>query len=82
MSTGGTFNVASGATLQYGPGSTGSTFTGTYTGSGGGQFVIGSGDFVVGSAGATFDFPAGFFDWTAGRLTFPAAIWSIRVRSI
>jgi RHS repeat-associated protein len=65
LSTGGTFTVAGGAILQYG---TTGTFTGTYTGSGGGQFILSSGQLNVGSAGANFDFPAGFFDCTGGVL--------------
>ena len=73
VNTGGAFTVASGAILQYGPGSTGSTFTGTYTGSGGGQFVLGSGQLDVGAGGATFDFPAGFFQWQFGGYINAAA---------
>ncbi len=82
VSTGGTFTVASGATLQYNSGNEGSTFTGTYTGSGAGQFVLSSGQLNVGAGGATFDFAARFFQWqlggyisaTAGTLTNTGSI--------
>ncbi len=67
VSTGGTFEAASGATIQYNPGdNTSNTFTGTYTGSGGGQFVLNSDNLVIGAGGATFDFPSGFFQWIGG----------------
>jgi hypothetical protein len=67
VSTGGTFDVAAGATIQYNNGgNTSNTFTGTYTGSGGGQFVLNSDNLVIGTGGATFDFPSGFFQWIGG----------------
>ncbi len=66
-STGGTFEAAGGATIQYNPGdNTNNTFTGTYTGSGAGQFVLNSDNLVIGAGGATFDFPSGFFKWVPG----------------
>ena len=58
------------AALQFGAAA---TFTGTYTGTGGGQFDIGAGDLSIGSGGATFDFPAGFLQWQpGGRITATA----------
>ena len=68
VNSGGTFTVASGATLQYNSGNQGSTFTGTYTGSGGGQFILASGQFIVGFGGASIDFPPDFFEWAAGAI--------------
>ncbi len=59
----GTFDVGTGAVLAL----TGNeTFTGTYTGSGGGQVQLKSGEIGVGAAGATFNFPAGMFQWQGG----------------
>jgi hypothetical protein len=73
-STGGKFEAASGATIQFNAGDNSSaTFTGTYTGSGGGQFVLNRDDLIIGAGGATFDFPSGFFDWIgSGELTATA----------
>ncbi len=67
VSTGGILEAATGATILYNNGgNTNNTFTGTYTGSGGGQFVLNSDVLTVGSGGATFDFPSGFFQWIGG----------------
>ena len=55
--SGGTFDVAVGATLQFGATA---TFTGTYTGSGGGQFVLGSGQLNIGSWRCKLRFPHRF----------------------
>ena len=67
VSTGGLFEAATGATIQYNPGdNSNNTFTGTYTGSGGGQFVLNSDVLTIGTGGATFDFPSGFFQWIGG----------------
>ncbi len=67
VSTGGTLEAAAGATIQYNTGgNSGNTFTGTYTGSGAGHFVLNSDNLVIGAAGATFDFPSGFFQWIGG----------------
>jgi protocatechuate 3,4-dioxygenase beta subunit len=73
-STGGTFQVAQGATLRLdgGDGSIG-TLTGTYTGSGQGTISLDNHTVTIGSAGATFDFPPGLFDWTGGGFNFAAA---------
>lgn len=81
-STGGTFIVASGATMQYSSEIISTTFTGNYTGSGGGQFILNADTIDIGAGGATFDFPAGFFQWqlggyinaTAGTLTNSGSI--------
>ena len=68
-STGGAFNVATGATLILaGNGTNGNEYTGKYTGSGGGTVTIGNGSIVIGAAGATFNFPTGMFQWTAGGI--------------
>jgi RHS repeat-associated protein len=71
--TGGTFTVATGATLQM----VGSqTITGTYAGSGNGIVQWGEQQLdtlSVGAAGATFDFPGGLFQWTLGKIDGGAA---------
>ena len=67
--TGGTFNVAAGATLDLTGGLTSSSYTGTYTGSGAGKISLNSGTLVIGSGGATFNnFPAGLFQWSGGTI--------------
>jgi hypothetical protein len=68
MSTGGTFTVAAGATLEYANQGASNTFTGTYTGSGAGTFLLDHGTLTVGAGGATFNFPAGFFQDKGGVL--------------
>jgi hypothetical protein len=65
-STGGTFNVAPGAGLNLTGGSS-LTYSGTYTGSGGGTIVVGGGEISTGS-GATFAFDPGMFQWDSGTL--------------
>ena len=68
-STGGTFSVATGAVLQLAPAGGFTTFwTGTYSGSGGGQVELSGGEIAVGSGGATFNFPAGLFQWSSGSI--------------
>ena len=47
VNSGGTFDVATGATLKFGASA---TFTGSYTGSGGGQFLVGPGKLSIGPA--------------------------------
>jgi hypothetical protein len=65
-STGGTFTVATGATLDL-TGGASPTYQGTYAGSGAGMIVLGSGTLHPGS-GATFAFPAGLLQWTGGTI--------------
>src|SRR5262249_54161400 len=58
--TGGTFSAGSTNGVQAILNLTGShTFTGTYTGSGGGLVQLAGNRFTVGAAGASFNFPAG-----------------------
>jgi hypothetical protein len=59
--TGGTFTVASGASLLIDSSSLANTFTGSFTGSGGGTVSLGS--FSVGTGGATVNFPGGMLQW-------------------
>jgi RHS repeat-associated protein len=66
-STGGSFVVSQGATVDLTGGNI-PTYTGTYTGSGGGQVQLNSGGINIGSGGATFDFPKGMFQWTGGKI--------------
>ena len=66
--TGGTYNVASGAVLDLNGGSSGDTFTGTFTGTGAGPVQLNSGSIQIGGSGATFDFPKGQFQWTGGSI--------------
>lgn len=70
-STGATFNVAAGATLNLNTGR--SYFVGNYTGSGAGRVELSEGVLDVshhtGGTGATFDFPEGLFHWTGGTIT-------------
>jgi hypothetical protein len=69
-STGGTFLVAPGAVLNltggYSPGDA-ITYSGTYTGSGGGTILVGGGQIATGG-GATFDFDPGLFQWDGGTI--------------
>ena len=67
--TGGIYNAAVGAAIILNEGaSSESTFTGTYTGSGGGTVsaTSSSGTMLIGSAGVTFNFSAGLFIWSNG----------------
>ncbi|MHB1560310.1 MAG: carboxypeptidase regulatory-like domain-containing protein, partial [Isosphaeraceae bacterium] len=66
-STGGTYNAASGATIDLAD-HTQSTLTGTYTGSGAGAVNVGNNALNIGQAGATFDFPPGLFQWSSGNI--------------
>jgi hypothetical protein len=59
--TGGTFTVAAGASLLIDSSSLANTFTGSFTGSGGGTLSLGS--FSVGTGGATVNFPGGMLQW-------------------
>src|SRR5262249_51013453 len=63
--TGGTFNVATGATLNI---STTVNMTGSYTGSGAGTVALAGGTLNIGAAGATFNFPTGLFQWQSGAI--------------
>lgn len=68
-SSGGTFNVATGAVLDLtGGSSNANTLVGTYTGSGGGNVQLSSGSLATGLGGATFNFPAGYFRWRGGSI--------------
>jgi hypothetical protein len=62
--TGGTFTVASGASLLMN--SDLYTFTGSFTGSGGGAVSLYG--FSVGTGGATVNFPAGMLQWLSGTI--------------
>src|SRR5262249_46216279 len=64
-SAGESFGVSSGAVLDLTNGAS-ETFTGTYTGSGGGPVQLSRGTLNVGAGGATFNFPGGMFQWTGG----------------
>jgi hypothetical protein len=65
-STGGTFTVAAGATLDLTGGAT-VNYAGTYTGSGAGTVELAGGTLnIVGAT--TFDFPSGLFKWISGSL--------------
>ena len=67
LETGGTWNAAAGATLDFaGNDPSGTFFGGTFTGSGAGTVELSSGSFGIDSGGATFDFPAGLLLWTGG----------------
>ena len=68
VTTGATFVVAAGATMQFatGNGASINEFTGTYTGSGAGTIALNSGRFAAGIGGATIDFPGTMFQWTGG----------------
>ena len=74
--TGGTFDVAAGATLDLTGGSIGNSYyTGTYTGSGAGKISLNSGALAIGQGGATvgpgdatFNFPTGLFQWSGGTI--------------
>jgi uncharacterized repeat protein (TIGR03803 family) len=66
-STGGTFSVCLGATLDLTGGST-TAYAGTYTGSGAGTVVLGSGTLKAGTGGATFNMTGNSFQWTGGAI--------------
>ena len=68
VSTGGTFDASPGAVLQFGVGNQTNTWTGTYSGGGGGQVVQNSGQVAIGNAGATFDFDPGLYQWVGGQI--------------
>lgn len=68
-STGGTWNVATGAKMELVPESNGfNRFGGTYTGSGGGTVELSGGSLVANSPGMTLNFPTGYFQWTGGGM--------------
>jgi uncharacterized repeat protein (TIGR03803 family) len=66
-STGGTFLVDQGATLDLTGGST-TAYAGTYTGTGLGTVALHSGTLEVGTGGATFDMLGLLFQWTGGAI--------------
>ncbi|HUY33447.1 MAG TPA: DUF4214 domain-containing protein [Pirellulales bacterium] len=68
-STGGSFVVSAGAAVDLTGAGGQPVYTGTYTGSGGGQVQVNSGTLAIGSGGATFDFPKGMFQWTGGQIS-------------
>src|SRR4030095_5811543 len=49
--------------------SCGTTYSGSYTGSGQGTILLGGCVLVVGQSGAQFNFPPGLFQWTGGTIT-------------
>ncbi len=65
---GGTFTVGTSSILDLTDGSN-PTFTGTYTGSGGGFVQLNSGTITIGSGGATFNFPQSLFQWNGGYIS-------------
>ena len=71
-STGGTFTVAGGATLdltsEQDAAHDEGIYQGTYTGSGGGTVLLDNGVLHVGT-GATFNFPGTMLQWQAGTIT-------------
>ena len=75
QNTGGVFTLAAGATLDLteGAGSPqrqcGTTYSGSYTGSGQGTILLAGCTLVIGQAGAQFNFPPGLFQWTGGIIT-------------
>ena len=65
--TGGVWNAAAGATLDFiGNSPSGTYFAGSFTGSGTGAVQLSSGLFGIGVGGTHFDFPAGLLQWTGG----------------
>jgi hypothetical protein len=68
LNTGGLFQVAGGAALDL-TGSSTVKYTGTYTGSGGGQVLLGGGTLQVsGTGGTTFNLPTNMFVWNGGTI--------------
>jgi hypothetical protein len=61
--TGATFTVAAGAVVDFNDVWVAQTWTGTYTGSGGGTVEFTGGSLNAGTAGATLNFPAGMLQW-------------------
>jgi hypothetical protein len=72
-STGGSFNVSAGAILDL-TGGNSVSYSGTYTGSGTGEVLLGSGTLNVtgGTNGATFNLPGNLFVWTGGAINTAA----------
>ena len=69
VGTGGIFDASPGVVLQYGVGNQSNTWTGTYSGGGGGEFVQNGGaEIAIGDAGATFDFDPGLYQWLGGDI--------------
>lgn len=67
LETGGTWNAATGATLNIaGNGQSGTYFAGTFKGSGGGSVQLSGGAYGIDTGGAIFNFPAGLLQWTGG----------------
>jgi YD repeat-containing protein len=64
-STGGTFNAAAGAVLDWTTNNTQQTWGGTYTGSGQGAVRLNT---TLNSSAATLNFPAGLLQWVGGSL--------------
>ncbi|MEM9645832.1 MAG: hypothetical protein AAF989_12650, partial [Planctomycetota bacterium] len=65
-STGATFDVSPGATLNLLDGT--GYYSGTYTGVGGGRVEISRGNFNSGFTPAVLDFPEGMLHWTGGTI--------------
>ncbi len=73
QSTGGNFQVATGATLDLAnsadtSGNVVVSYGGLYTGSGGGTVQLAGNVLVATGSGITFDLPAGMFQWTGGGI--------------
>ena len=67
VSTGGTFTVSPGATLDLTGGVT-ATYKGTYTGTGAGTVALLGGTLAVASGGASFNMSGSLFEWTGGTI--------------
>jgi hypothetical protein len=70
-STGGTFNVSKGATLDLTGGTT-VAYQGSYTGSGAGTVALEHGTLQVAPGGATFNMSGTLFQWTGGTIDVTA----------
>jgi hypothetical protein len=71
--TGGVFSVTAGAILDLTGGNT-VAYSGTYTGSGAGEVLLGGGTLAVtgGTNGATFNLPGNLFVWSGGTIATAA----------
>lgn len=68
LETGGTWNAAAGAMLEFNGATFYTYFAGVFTGSGPGTVQLNSGLFAIDSGGATFNFPAGLLHWVGGTI--------------
>jgi hypothetical protein len=67
-SNGGTFDIAAGAALDIGYGTSVHALSGTFSGSGAGVVGLTGGTFAVADEGAVLDFPNGGVRWTQGSI--------------